>query len=311
MKHHRQMTAPICIGFVGMDGAGKSAIAAGLQTLMEETTGRTVKRLSWRQHVSEEASHPGTDIIETLHAASKDCWFRGAEAVVNNADPCNEDLQTRFASALGVPGQRSPIAANDADFLLTAFLLELAADLYFHKTAVDAALRRGQDVILESFGVKPVIKLLQLAELAQADGLQAGSLIDKAMPLVRHIYGESCRCDLCFHVVVDPLTARDRRLSRRRFGFVEDLSLLGDSSPEGFVTFQSRVNDLYGELARTLGWEVVENQTHRLDDTVERVFHRVSDATAAQGDRCTSCTRPPGQRCNRSFVQSRAQRLHQ
>lgn len=241
------------IALLGIDGIGKSTVARALSEQLSEHGLRS--RIAT---ASDGLQGPKETALQRLQP---ELWvlivrMLLSEARRNDGSPAFDELPdtaTQAIAQLRVAGlDARTVASNSPDTLRAAAVLEIV------RTSIASAEARHSDddvVIHESYGLKSAIK-----ELALASRLEGGS-----ERLRRDVleYAEFLR-------LVDPIPdvyvihgrtdiARRWRLSQSGgFGPLETFELVGDRSPDSFVSMQDALQGEILELAIAFGWKTIE-----------------------------------------------------
>jgi hypothetical protein len=237
------------IGFIGIDGIGKSTLAGAVAEALREH-GHDVEVVSWHRYLRPDSD----DILGAVYPALIRTLFAGARTAEGDRvlDLLPGDSIADVERLRGLP-----VAVNEPGTLLASAALELAAQLLHRSRTVEPALAAGRTVVQDGFGIRTVVKLALLASAAGGYGTDrraARRLVAFATDLL-HGYGSPT---IGVFVHGSPRLAQEWRLRQRgAVGFAEDLSLAGHPGPIGFVAMQGRAQRVYAAAARSEGWLAV------------------------------------------------------
>ncbi|MGW5746352.1 hypothetical protein [Amycolatopsis sp. NPDC003861] len=248
------------ISLLGMDGIGKSTLAAALARRLR-AEGREVSVVSWQDFLRSAESGPGARLLGGLYGTLIRCLYAGTDAL--DRLPA-KDSDYFGAEGVGRVGELDAVrvTGNRPRPLLAAALLETAAQLLARDLVVEPALARGEVVIQDGHGLKIATKALLLAEAETAGrpdpvGAELGRLL-----------GRWAEPSLGVFLTGDPEEARRRK--NGTFGFVEHYGLTGAEPGPTFVRFQRRAQERYAAAAREHGWLTVSSRS--LPEAVEAVL---------------------------------------
>ncbi|NJO31817.1 MAG: hypothetical protein HC869_00455 [Rhodospirillales bacterium] len=119
---------PFEIALVGIDGAGKTAIA---QKLAEDLQNRGLAcgLANWRSLIRGGASDEPMRIVTEIHAASQRLWFVGA-AFDDRKPLLPAETGALLRHLAGIMPTTVGWASNDYKNLFSSFLLELSSDIF-------------------------------------------------------------------------------------------------------------------------------------------------------------------------------------
>lgn len=83
--------------------------------------------------------------------------------------------------------------------------------------------------------------------------------MDAAESLVAEVYARWLQPRVGYFLEVDPAIAWERRRRQNKPALVEDLSILGVTGQEGFISFQSELGRSYRAITERWGWKVIHN----------------------------------------------------
>jgi thymidylate kinase len=248
------------ISLLGMDGIGKSTLAAALARRLR-AGGREVSVVSWQDFLRSAESGPGARLLGGLYGTLIRSLYAGTDAL--DRLPGGE---SRYFGDHGVRRVREldslRVGGNRPRPLLAAALLETAAQLLARELVVEPALARGEVVIQDGHGLKIAVKALLLAEAGTA-----GRPDPIGVELSR-LLGRWAEPSLGVFLTGDPEVAHRRK--NGTFGFAEHFGLVGGEPDTTFVPFQRLAQERYAAAAREHGWLTVPSRS--LPDAVEAVL---------------------------------------
>jgi hypothetical protein len=240
------------VALLGIDGTGKTTLAAGLAERCEQV-GQPVRTVSWRRLV-ESATEPAgwpKDSLQNLWLEIFRLYYGGA---------------TLDGGARTMPGSYEELVArggtehlHDAEVAgvrphgpLAAALLEVAGNILLQRDAIERWVAEGCVVIQESYGFKHVVKeLLLVEELDPALAAEAALTLRFA----HDFFGRVCVPDVGVLVAGDPeLALRWRTAEVGRTGVFESFSVAGEDPAASFLALQSRCTAIFEEFATEHGW---------------------------------------------------------
>ena len=266
------------IGLIGLDGVGKSTIATELQRALVERGIPTLVQ-SWRRAVKESDDRFVRSLLAEIHAGSHRMIWGSAQRSAG-------DVRALFPEgAVDVVGHEFiqtlkaiDVTRNDCRALCAAGWLELAADLALQLQEVQPRLTAGQSVILDSFGLKPVAKLLTVSAIvAREDGdNDSVELINRNLRLILDVYGSWLRPEAGFLIDASAETAwRHRERDPKGIGLVEDLAVAGRRGRAPFVELQNAINEIYREAVTAWGWLTIPVGEESLPRATERAVSAI------------------------------------
>jgi thymidylate kinase len=258
---------PLHIGFLGIDGIGKTSMARLLQAELE-SAGIAVQQVSWRDHVD-------ADARPNVRAAFRELWVESWRLMFlgDGEDPVvppsydefqGEGWEDRLIS-LNVP-------ANMAAGPLAAAWLELAAQVLLYHEVIAPLRNSGVWVIEESYPLKFVMKEL-LAARALSREPRAQQEVATALELLPALFRPRAP-DLGILVSGPVELAYQRRIAEAgETNSSEDLGQAGRKGRDGFVDLQSECDRRFREVAADESWLVYE----MVDGPPEENFARLRE----------------------------------
>jgi thymidylate kinase len=247
-------TRGLYVALLGIDGIGKSTLAADLAELSRRA-GRPCTTISWRRAIEQPVDG---DATRYPVPSMQNLWFEifrlyyggatldgGTRTLPGSYADLNSRGGTEYLHDATVDGLRAagPFAAT---------WLEVAGNLLLRHETIEGLLDRGHLVVQESFGYKHVVKELLLVERL-APGWVAD--LEPARSFLRDFFGRALRPDLGIHLAGDPrLALRWRTAALGRSGAFENLAIAGDDEGESFIALQSACAAEFGRFADAHGW---------------------------------------------------------
>lgn len=240
------------VALLGIDGTGKSTLAAGLAERCAQV-GQPVRTVSWRRLVESPTEPAGwpKDSLQNLWLEIFRLYYGGA---------------TLDGGAREMPGSYDELVArggtehlHDAEVAgvrphgpLAAALLEVAGNILLQRDAIERWVAEGCVVIQESYGFKHVVKELLLVE--KLDPALAGEAA-LTLRFARDFFGRACVPDVGVLVAGDPaLALRWRTAEAGRTGVFENLSVAGEDPATSFLALQARCTAIFDDFAAEHGW---------------------------------------------------------
>ena len=240
------------VALLGIDGTGKSTLAAGLAERCAQV-GQPVRTVSWRRLVESPTEPAGwpKDSLQNLWLEIFRLYYGGA---------------TLDGGAREMPGSYDELVArggtehlHDAEVAgvrphgpLAAALLEVAGNILLQRDAIERWVAEGCVVIQESYGFKHVVKELLLVE--ELDPALAGEAA-LTLRFARDFFGRACVPDVGVLVAGDPaLALRWRTAEAGRTGVFENLSVAGEDPATSFLALQARCTAIFDDFAAEHGW---------------------------------------------------------
>lgn len=245
------MTPGLYVALMGIDGSGKSTVAA---------------------RVRDRLTHEGHEVVEA-----------GTEAVLAAARS-GYGYPWESLSRIASEGWRLYLDSPRQSGVLTSGLLEFAAHYVIRVEVIGPALDRGAVVISDSFGFKNVLKSLRQAQA------MPGELKDMIEGLAVQLGAAMSDSYLQPHVGLlldaDSALTYGWRMSQR--GTLEegaDLAVAGHSGRESFLDFQGHLAKEFREKATQWGWSLLPVDGRPIDDTVDAALRCVMSHPRLQGQR--------------------------
>jgi thymidylate kinase len=241
------------VGFLGIDGLGKSTLASALAEQLE-CAGVDVVQVSWRRSLEETARPWPRVALQQLWLETYRLLLAGSTTVDGPVEIPRSYEAWRDSAAEERLARERPTGAARSCGPLAAALVEVAGNLVVHDEVVVPAVERGAVVIQASLGVKNVIKELLVAHRLNADA-QELVLVDA---LITHFRTSPfLRPDVGLLVDGPPELALQWKLAEKgRLGLFEDYTAAGDRGTASFLELQSRSADIFRDLARSWSWPV-------------------------------------------------------
>ncbi|PSM40855.1 hypothetical protein C6Y14_22840 [Streptomyces dioscori] len=240
------------MALLGIDGGGKSSVAAALREGLE---------------------HAGHEVVD----ASTDVMFE--RAALGEGHPW-ESLHHIAEEGWRLYLRQPP--AQSAVF--TSGLLELTAYCVIRADVVEPALERGAVVLTDSFCLKNVVRTLRQAQFMEGCLREA---VDQALRGVRTALSSPVlQPDVGLLLDADPaLALRWRRAQRGGLEPGADLSVAGRPGDEAFVELQSALATELREAAGHWGWHVLSVDGRPLAETVSAALSHVREHPGLRGPR--------------------------
>jgi hypothetical protein len=263
------------VALLGIDGTGKSTLAAGLAERCAQV-GQPVRTVSWRRLVESPTEPAGwpKDSLQNLWLEIFRLYYGGA---------------TLDGGAREMPGSYDDLVAcggtehlHDAEVAgvrphgpLAAALLEIAGNILLQRDAIERWVAEGCVVIQESYGFKHVVKELLLVE--ELDPALAGEAA-LTLRFARDFFGRACVPDVGVLVAGDPaLALRWRTAEAGRTGVFENLSVAGEDPATSFLALQARCTAIFDDFAAEHGWLRFEVQDESPAHNRDRLLAALAD----------------------------------
>ncbi|MGW6460562.1 hypothetical protein ACWF94_32335 [Streptomyces sp. NPDC055078] len=239
------------IGLIGIDGAGKSTLAAELERRL---TGRGVPTalLSRRQYLRTRPRDFAGDTVATLYEGSLRTLygFAGLDGGGTLGDhfppPAGPVMSSGFERLL----DRAAITGNDPNALIASMLCEIAGHLAFREAVVAPAVRAGKVVIEDTHGIKMVVKLYLLAVALSDSGHRPDDSADAVLQAGMTALRPDPAVSLPVLVQVDPEVGYERRVAQHgRVGGMEHYGPVGRAiGRDSYIELQSRSQKIFDAL---------------------------------------------------------------
>ena len=241
------------VALLGIDGTGKSTLAAGLAERCAQV-GQPVRTVSWRRLIEspdEPAGWP-KDSLQNLWLEIFRLYYGGA-----TLDGGARQMPGTYVELVERGGtEHLHDAALDgvrAHGPRPRALLEIAGNILLQRDAIARWVAEGCVVIQESYGFKHVVKELLLAE--EMDPALAG---EAALTLryAHDFFGRACVPDMGVLVAGDPaLALRWRTAEAGRTGVFENYLVAGEDPGASFLlALQTRCSKMLADFAAAHGW---------------------------------------------------------
>ncbi|MFL6129071.1 MAG: hypothetical protein ACJ73E_08390 [Mycobacteriales bacterium] len=263
------------VALLGIDGTGKSTLAAGLAERCEQV-GQPVRMVSWRRLVESPTEPAGwpKDSLQNLWLEIFRLYYGGA-TLDGGARQMPESYGELVAGGGTEQLHDAAVEGIRAHGPLAAALLEIAGNILLQRDAIRRLVAEGCLVIQESYGFKHVVKELLLVE--ELDPALAGEAA-LTLRFAHDFFGRACVPDVGVLVAGDPeLALRWRTAEAGRTGVFENFSVAGEDPAASFLALQARCAAIFEDFAAEHGW--LRFQVH--DGPPERNRDRLLAALAA------------------------------
>lgn len=250
------MSGPLHLALMGIDGAGKSTIAAALAGSLR-AEGRSVEIVSFKRAMAGADPVTSSILADVAYASLKSQY---AEAVLTDAGGGLAAVLSATDGGQAFPAverrlRSVPVERNAARPFLSSALLEVVGGFWV-QAYVEARLRAGVSVIDESYAFKHVLKNVLLAQRSSAPGsplhVEAQGVLDTASSLFGTLLAPAHGC----WVDTDPqLALRWRTKAGGETTAFENYGLLGEIGDESFIALQEDCRLGFGDAARRWGWQ--------------------------------------------------------
>ena len=257
------------VGFLGMDGIGKTSMARLLAAELE-SAGVAVRSVSWREWLGEEGTRPN------VRAALRELWVESWRLMfLGDADgPAIPTTYEQFEDEgwedrlVGLD-----LSSNAAVGPFAAVGLELTGQVLLYHEVIRPLRERGVWVIEESYPLKLALKEL-LSARALTEDPRVRAEIDSTVSLLPELFRPRSP-DLGI-VVSGPveMAYRWRMAEAGRTNSMEDLGAAGRKGREGFEALQGECDRIFREVAAEGDWLVFEME----DAPPEANFARLLEA---------------------------------
>ena len=270
-------SAPVHVALMGIDGAGKSSIAAELATELQ-AAGRPVEIVSFKRALA--GDQPVTSsILGHVAYASLICQYAEAELADAGLDPGALLAAADAAGSFPEAERRVravPVVRNEARPFLASALLEVVGG-FGVQSYVEARLRAGVCVIDESYAFKHVLKNVLLAQRLAGPGspvhAEAQRVLDTAVSLFGTLLGPGLGC----WVDTDPqLALQWRTKAGAETTAFENYGLLGEAGEDSFLALQDDCRGAFAAAARRWGWQRVTMEDRPREDNLAAALAAIS-----------------------------------
>jgi thymidylate kinase len=244
------------VALLGIDGTGKSTLAAGLAERCVQV-GQPVRTVSWRRLIESPAEPAGwpKDSLQNLWLEIFRLYYGGA-----TLDGGARQMPGTYAELVERGGTEhlhdAALEGVRAHGPLAAALLEIAGNALLVRDSIRQWVAEGCVVIQESYGFKHVVKELLLA--GELDPALAGE-VALTLRYAHEFFGRACGPDVGVLVAGDPeLALRWRTAEAGRTGVFENFSVAGADPAASFLALQSRCAAIFDDFAAAHGWLRVE-----------------------------------------------------
>lgn len=258
------------VALMGIDGAGKSTLAARLRAAFAEA-GIECVAVGRKPAIRAAATgFPGPS-LERLWLESWRLLFGGGHdggRPVDTAVPLSflrmstSDITEALPDHVRDVRRSGPVASLWTEYVI---------DQLVRAEAVAPVLARGGLALSDGFGFKGAVKALHVARRLP-EGAVPDGVLDRTAALLRQAYGDPfMQPDLGFLLDADPVLAHGWRTAQSaRPGPAEDLWLAGRSDAESFVELQTAVAADLRAAAGDWGWTVLPVDGRPQEETVAR-----------------------------------------
>lgn len=240
------------VALLGIDGIGKSTLAAGLAERCAQV-GQPVRAVSWRRLVESPTEPAGwpKDSLQNLWLEIFRLYYGGA-----TLDGGAREMPGSYDELVARGGTEhlrdATVTGVRAHGPLAAALLEIAGNVLLLRDTVRQWVAEGCLVIQESYGFKHVVKELLLVE--ELDPALAGEAA-LTLRFAHDFFGRACVPDVGVLVAGDPaLALRWRTAEAGRTGVFEDFSVAGEDPATSFLALQTRCTAVFDDFAAEHGW---------------------------------------------------------
>jgi hypothetical protein len=277
-EHSREVqpTGPLHIALMGIDGAGKSTIAAALAEALR-ARGRTVEIASYKRAMAG-ASQPTSGILSHVAFASLKSQYAEAVSIQRAGELASlladDDLSWSVPQAEGRLRQ-VPVERNAARPFLSSALLEIVGGVWV-QAYVESRLQAGVDIIDESFAFKHAMKNVLFARRIAAPGSAVHEAARGVLDLAVSLFGEVLRPTYGYWVDTEPKLAwRWRTLSGDETTPFENYGLIGERGDEAFLAMQEDCRRVFETAARSWRWRRIAMSDAPRDEGVARVLEAI------------------------------------
>ena len=270
------MTEPLHLALMGIDGAGKSSIAAELAESLR-ARGRAVEIVSFKRAMAGADPVPSS-ILGHVAFASLKCQY--AEAVLT--DPSRDRNSLLSATDLGAyfpEAERRlrsvPVERNAARPFLSSALLEVVGGLWV-QAYIEPRLQAGVSIIDESYAFKHVLKNVLLAQRMTPPGspvhVEAQGVLDTA----RSLFGALLGPTRGYWIDTDPqLALRWRTKAGETTTSFENYGLLGEIGDESFIAMQEDCRLAFETTARQWKWRRIAMHDQPREENIGRAIRLI------------------------------------
>lgn len=279
-------TAGLHIALMGIDGAGKSTLAAELAKYVR-AGGHEVEIVNFKRAMA--AADPATASILS-HVAFAALKAQYAEAAP--VDPVNtldallacEDVGSKFAEV--EDGLRAvPVGRNAARPLLSSAVLEIVGGFWVH-TYVESRLRAGVVVINDSFGYKHVLKNALLAQRLSAPGSPVHSSARRVLETARSVFHSLLRPTYGYWIDTDPrLALRWRDMTGDVTTPFESYGLAGEDGGTSFLAMQEDCRPAFQQAAQEWGWRRIALGDLPKEENIGRAVRQIEQDALGNPER--------------------------
>lgn len=254
------------IGFLGMDGIGKSTMVRMLIAKLE-ASGIPVENVSWRAETRAHAESAARSLLRELWVESWRLLFLGSEEAA--AAPTTYEQFEREAwedRLVSVTVDENPPAAP-----LAAAWLDLCGQTIVQHQVIEPLRAAGTTVVEESYGLKLVLKeLLTARALANTEQLRAEVAFALSI-LPRLFQHRTPDLGIVLSGSVD-MAYRWRISQTGSTGSMEDMGTAGQKGYDGFETLQRECDRRFRELVSDGGWQLFEMEEVAPEENFARLL---------------------------------------
>lgn len=268
------------IALMGIDGAGKSTLAAEVAASLR-ATGRQVEIVNFKRAMA--AADPATSGI-LGHVAFAALKAQYAEASPVDATGVLEELlalegvSSRFAE-VETRLRAVPVGRNTARPLLSSAVLEIVGGFWVH-TYVESLLRAGVIVVNDSFGFKHVLKNALLAQRLSVPGSPTHRTARLVLETARSLFHTLFAPTHGYWIDTDPrLALRWRDAAGEEATPFESYGLAGDNGPDSFLAMQEDCRPAFRRAAEDWGWRRVDLADLPREENISRAVRLIEEDT--------------------------------
>ena len=282
------------VALLGIDGTGKSTLAAGLAERCAQV-GQPVRTLSWRRLVESPAEPAGwpRDSLRNLWFEIFRLYYGGA-----TIDRGARDMPSSYDDLAARGGTEhlhdSAVEGIRAHGPLAAALLEIAGNVLLQRDTIRQWVAEGYLVLQESYGFKHVVKELLLAEELDPTLAAEAAL---TLRFAHELFGRVCVPDVGVLVRGDPAMALKWRTAQAgRTGVFENFSVAGADPAGSFLDMQGRCAAAFDAFAADHGWLRFEMRDGPREHNRDRLLAELAGTPVGELLRLTAVGAPEGAR---------------
>jgi thymidylate kinase len=272
------LTEHLHIALMGVDGAGKSTIAAELAKSLRGR-GHGVEIVSFKRAMLGDDPVTGSVLAHVAFASLKSQY---AEAALDAGHDLDSLLSERDLGAPFPAAERRlrsvPIGRNEPRPFLSSALLEIVGGLWV-QTYVESRLRAGVVVIDESYAFKHALKNVLFVQRMSEPGsplhVEAQGVLDTA----RSVFGGLLRPTHGYWIDTDPhLALRWRTLAGETTTPFENYGLMGETGDASFLAMQEDCRPAFQDAAREWKWERIALSDRPREENVPHAVRVIEQA---------------------------------